>query len=322
MRQRAIGIAALLLVPGAALAQGTPCSPYQSVTQAFNVCSAAVDGTRLFHPALGLLVGGGNPRLGTAGTLGGLGHVAFDLRVTATKARLPDLGYNGTGTTVAATDTMWVPGPVLDASIGIAKGTRSGFGGLDLLLSTVVLPKSVVDKVDNLSIDTTGSHIGSLYFKVGIGARLQLLGEQGPRPAISVSGMRRSLPGLAYGNLSAGDNYSYAVDLQEWNWRLIASKRFAILGLAAGGGFDKYTGDATIAFRNPVTTLPEPPIALELSQTRSIFFVDGGIYTKVVRFVGEAGWQGGKDLQQTITFEGNDPKASRFFASATLGFAF
>jgi hypothetical protein len=318
-------LALAALAPGALLAQATgntQCSTYQASVRAYNVCNAAIDGTNLFFPAAGLVVGGGNPRMGTAGTLGGLGHLSLDLRIAATKARLPDISYSGTGTTVASRDTSWVPIPQLEAGLGLVKGGRTGFGGLDLLVSAAVIPQSLVNKVSNLSVDTTGTRIGSLVIRLGIGGRLQILKDQGPLPAISISAMHRTVPQVTYGNLATGSNYQYAVTLKEWNYRAIASKRVAIFSFAAGAGIDHYSGEANIAFRDPITNTPQTPIALTLNDTRTVFFGDAGFDLGGFRIMAEGGWQQGKNLQQVTTFQGTDPKAARYFAGASIGFAF
>src|SRR2546428_12208761 len=57
---------------------------------ATTACNTAVDAVRAFYPLAGMIVSGGNPVLGTARTLGGLGHVALTARVNAIKAALPD----------------------------------------------------------------------------------------------------------------------------------------------------------------------------------------------------------------------------------------
>ena len=94
---------ALLALPGAAAAQNE-CAAYSG--QAANVCNAAVDGTRLFHPVVGLLVSGGNPVIGTAKALGGLGHFSITARVNATKVKLPDLNYDGSSSTVGLEQSL------------------------------------------------------------------------------------------------------------------------------------------------------------------------------------------------------------------------
>src|SRR5687767_10556660 len=95
-------LAGLLVVAIAspALAQNSECSAYVSNTR--RVCDAAIDGTRAFHPVAGVLVSGGNPTIGSAGTLGGLGHLSLTLRANAVEVVLPDLSYTGSSTTVPA----------------------------------------------------------------------------------------------------------------------------------------------------------------------------------------------------------------------------
>jgi hypothetical protein len=48
---------------------------------------------------------------------------------------------------------------------------------------------------------------------------------------------------MNYG-ISTGDSYSYGLDLHATNLRVVASKQLPMLVLAAGFGWDTYTGDA------------------------------------------------------------------------------
>src|SRR3712207_8827450 len=112
-------------------AQSSACSAYGGATR--RVCDAAVDGTRAFHPVAGLLVSGGNPVLGTAGTLGGLGHLSVTLRGNAARVVLPETGYDGTTTTVPASDELFAPVPLVEAAAGIYGGVPSGLLALDPL---------------------------------------------------------------------------------------------------------------------------------------------------------------------------------------------
>ena len=69
MRSR-IGVlfAGLLLLPTTSLlAQNPQCGAY--LGNDANICNAAIDGAVLFHPVAGILVSGGNPTLGSVGTL-------------------------------------------------------------------------------------------------------------------------------------------------------------------------------------------------------------------------------------------------------------
>jgi hypothetical protein len=98
-------------------AQTPECATY--VGNAERVCSAAVDGTRAFHPLFGMLVSGGNPTIGSAATLGGLGHASLTLRANAVNMVLPDLSYTGSSSTVPAGDQLYVPAPLVEGSLGL-----------------------------------------------------------------------------------------------------------------------------------------------------------------------------------------------------------
>src|SRR5687767_11795945 len=107
-----------------ALAQNSECSAY--VSNARRVCDAAVDGTRAFHPVAGILVSGGNPTIGSAGTLGGLGHASLTLRANGVNIVLPDVGYTGSSSTVPAGDKLFAPAPLVEGSLGLYGGLPSG----------------------------------------------------------------------------------------------------------------------------------------------------------------------------------------------------
>src|SRR5436190_688348 len=141
------------------LAQTPECSAYSGDAQ--RVCAAAVDGTRALHPVVGLLVSGGNPTIGSAATLGGIGHFSMTLRANAVQVVLPDLSYNGGTATVPAGDKVFAPAPLVEGALGVYKGMPAGFGALDLLASAQLLP---TDQIDDLTVDPNATKIGSLAF--------------------------------------------------------------------------------------------------------------------------------------------------------------
>jgi hypothetical protein len=61
---------------------------------------------------------------------------------------------------------------------------------------------------------------------------------------------------------------------------------------------------------------PTQFIAKDLDQERTLAFLDAGLNFGVLNLVGEVGWQFGKDLNLSTTFEDNDPKDNRLFGSA------
>ncbi|HEU4680090.1 MAG TPA: hypothetical protein VFS51_00005 [Gemmatimonadales bacterium] len=307
----------LLALATPALAQNSECSAY--VSNARRVCDAAVDGTRAFHPLAGILVSGGNPTIGSAGTLGGLGHASLTLRANGVNIVLPDVGYTGSSTTVPAGDKLFAPAPLVESSLGLYKGLPSGLLAVDFLGSAQLLP---ANQIDNFSVDPDARRIGDIALGLGYGARIGLLKEMGPLPAISVSLMRRDIPQLTYGDIDAGDLFSYAVDLTATNLRLVASKKLMVVDLAAGIGWDKYTGDALIRFRDPITLVAQPDIPLGLNNSRALGFINAGMSLSVVRLTGELGYQAGKDQNLSSDFEDFDTTKGKLFAGLGLRVGF
>jgi hypothetical protein len=134
--------------------------------------------------------------------------------------------------------------------------------------------------------------------------------------------MRRDIPRLTYGNVPVGDRFSYGVDLHATNLRIVASKQLLFLDLAAGLGWDKYTGNAVIQFRDPITSAAQPPIPVELNSSRVLGFLNAGMSLSVVRLTGEIGYQGGKDQNLSSDFDDFDTTKGKLFAGLGLRVGF
>jgi hypothetical protein len=308
----------LTTVASTASAQNDECSIYFG--QAQNVCDAAVDGTRLFHPIAGLLVSGGNPVIGTAQSLGGFPHLFLGVRANMVKVGLPDLAYDGSSNTVPLDDEILFPSPVIEGGLGIWKGLNRGLLSVDALASAQLLP---TDQVDNLTVDEDARNIGDIALGLGYGVRVGLLEGSFPVPSVSVSVMKRTIPRIQYGDLTDGSqDYQYAVDLQATNLRAVASTRLAFLNVAAGLGWDNYTGDAQILFREPLTGIPQPPIDIELDNSRTMIFLDALLDFPVFKIGAEIGYQSGKDQDLPTDFEGIDDTEGKIFGSVGIRFGF
>lgn len=317
---RGASVLAGLLLIGTSLpllGQTSECSPY--ISSARRVCAAAVDGTRAFHPLIGVLVSGGNPTIGSAGTLGGLGHASLTLRANAVELVLPDLNYNGSNTAVPAADKLWAPAPLIEGVLGLYKGMPGGLLAVDLLGAAQLLP---TDQIKNFTVDAGAERIGDVAIGLGYGARIGLLDGAGVLPAVSFSVMHRTTPEISYGDMSGGDRFSYNVDLQATNLRLVASKKIMVFDLAGGLGWDHYTGDAVIRFRDPTTALTQPDVPVALSTSRVLGFLDAGLSLSFLRISGEVGYQGGRDQQLTTEFEDFDTTQGKFFAGFGLRVGF
>jgi hypothetical protein len=313
-----IAVLVLAAGPSAGLAQNRECAPLVLQPQARNVCNAAVDGTRTFHPLAGGLVSGGNPVIGRAATLGGFGHAALTVRANAGSISVPDLEFDGTSTTVEQEDEIVFPAPLVEAAVGIWRGLPGGLLAVDALGSALLLP----DEIDDLHVDPDAASIGGVALGLGYGARLGIFPGSGLIPAVSLSVMRRGIPRVQYGDIGAGDDYSYSVDLAATSVRLVAGSTFGPLAVAAGVGRDRYTGDALVRFRDPATAAVIGEAELELDESRTMLFADAGLSLGLVALVGEVGWQSGTDADIATTFEGFDPEEGMVFAGLGLRVGF
>ena len=80
--------------------------------------------------------------------------------------------------------------------------------------------------------------------------------------------MRRDLPTITYGDVAAGDEFQYAVSLRATNLRLVASKQFALADVAAGLGWDRYTGQALIQVQSGLAS--DVPVDLQQLESERV----------------------------------------------------
>lgn len=325
MRRSAVVITLLLTTAAGPLSGQTPypqCSIYGSspyTTSDLNLCNAAIDGAEIFHPVAGLLVSGGNPVLGSIGTLGGLGHFALTARVNGTEVVSPDLSYDGSTATVGQGNKILAPTPLVEAALGI-------FGGvgpmhvlaIDALGSALLLPTT---QISGLQVDPGAHEIAGLALGLGYGGRVGVISGAGAVPSVSLSVMRRDMPRIAYGDFTGGNMYTYGVDLHATNLRAIAGYHLAIFNVGAGVGWDKYTGTADIAF-TPTVGPAQNLNDIELDNTRTMAFLTTAVDLPIVKIGMEAGYQFGGDQNLATTFTGNDPSNRRLFVGGGVRLTF
>ncbi len=281
--------------------------------QAQAACNTMVDATKAFHPLAGMIVSGGNPVLGSAGTLGGFGHVSVTIRVNAIKASLPNPDSAAQNPVPSSFDG-YLPAPVVEAAIGLYGGHGGGLLSIDGLASAVLLPAS---RVPGMSVDPDAPKIGDVALGLGYGVRIGLLRGGFPVPAVSVSVMKRHLPRVQFGNVNAptSDPADFATDFDAVNWRATAGMRVLFADVAAGVGIDHYTSAATIHYFDGLTT---HTVTLDLANTREVLFANAGLTMGLVKFVAELGYQTGTDQSFATTFSDFDPKAGHVFWGAGL----
>ena len=312
----------LVMIVGAAplAAQEPQCASTNNFVQAS--CQAAVDGIRAFYPLAGMVVTGGNPVIGTARSLGGLGHFALTARVNAIKAALPD----PTATNQTPVPTSFngaVPAPVIEGAVGLTKGLAGGLLAVDVLGSALILPTGI----DNLTVDANATKFLDAALGIGYGLRVGVLNGGFPVPAVSVSWMHRTVPRLRYGTIGpiigTGDEFEFTMDLTGDSYRAIAGWKLAAVDLAAGIGVDRYRSrDTNIRFHNAVTPTSVDTVVINPTNTRALVFVNGGLSLAAVKLVGEIGLQAGKDQQYVTQFQDFDPKAAHAFGGIGIRFGF
>ena len=306
------------LTPALALAQDPQCAmPLPDATAA---CNTAVDAVRAFYPLAGMIVSGGNPVLGNARSLGGLGHVTLTARVNAIKAALPD-PTAANRSPVPSSFNGAVPAPMVEGAIGLLKGMGGGLLSVDVLGSALILPTGI----RNLSVDSGAAHISDAALGIGYGLRVGVLNGAFPVPAVSVSWMHRSVPRLRYGTLGpalgTGDQFEFTMDLTSDSYRAVAGWKFVLVDVAAGIGIDRYkSSDTNIRFWDSPTTTRT--VVINPTNTRALVFVNGGLSLAAVKLVGELGLQAGKDQRYFTQFSGFDPKAAHVFGGIGVRFGF
>lgn len=307
----------ILLIAAPLPAQANGCAPYGATgSPGHNVCQAALDGAAVFIPVAGILTTAGNPM---PGSVDGVGRIGIDLRVNATTVVLPDLRYNGIGTTVAARQSVVAPAPLIEGAIEVWPGFGRRFLAADLLGSAQLLPTHVIN---DLHIDVNARSIGSVALGLGIGARVTVFGARGALPGVTVSAMHRTLPRIGVGDVALGDEYAFAANLASNEYRLVLGENLGFVLVGAGAGWTHYHSDGDVVYRDPTFGDVDPDVPFTVDDSRAVEFADVGAYLGPLFLLGELGVQQGKSLDLATTFAGNDPAARRVFGSVGLRLGF
>src|SRR2546428_483014 len=112
-----VAVALIAFVARSIAAQEPQCS--MANPSATSACNTAVDAMRAFHPLAGMIVSGGNPVLGTSGSLGGIGHLTVTARVNAITASLPNPD-SASQSRAPSSFHGAVPAPLVEAAAGLA----------------------------------------------------------------------------------------------------------------------------------------------------------------------------------------------------------
>jgi hypothetical protein len=304
-------------------------------TQVQDACQKSTDLFNFVAPQLGTSIAGGNAVLGQGGTLGGLGHFSVGLRANAIQGTLPTFENVSVGTGGATSNDLGAKNQVLgapafDAAIGVFKGLPVGLtnvGGIDLLGTASYIPEYSNDDVQVKTPE------GS--FKIGYGARIGLLQETLLVPGVSVTYLRRDLPTVNVRGMVDGADPANrdtigvsGMSVKTSAWRVVASKKLLVFGLAVGAGQDKYDSKANLNMDVAVpvvavTTRERGTFAqFDQSLTRTNYFADLSFNMLLFRAVAEVGRVSGGDVQTYNTFGSAKANDARTYGSLGVKFGF
>jgi len=195
-------------------------------------------------------------------------------------------------------------------ALRVSRGTRVGdtrVAGLDLLGGLRLTPH-----MDGGSIHTDGGMLGYSY-----GARLGLLQETDRLPAVSLTGMVRTLPKFSLNTerlpVEGGETVALSLSnarIQTTGLRLAVSKRLGRFGVSGGVGRESYYTTADLYAESAGSE------STDFTATRNTAFIGGslGIGTTTVGM--ELGSVFGGDVpSMTNSFGNGSPTAARTFVS-------
>jgi len=284
------------------------------------VCNRAIDALKTFHPVAGVLISGGDPELGGARAMNGLGHFFVSARVNAVKIAAPNPDTSTGPTSIKG----FVPAPVIEGGVGLYRGLSTGLLAVDGLFSASLVPTHAVDK---LGVDSGATKLRNFALGLGYGVRVGIVRGLFPIPSISLSVMRRSLPRVTYGqlaasSLSSGDAFEFATDVKATNWRFVAGYHLIGFDVAAGIGFDRYTSHGRLRYYSnpPLNTIAT--VAFDPVTERQVVFADAAFHITLLTLGAELGYQTGEDQKLSANYTDFDPSSGHVFGGLGLRFSF
>lgn len=300
----------------------------QAIDQVRFLCSQVGMTLSNVQPTVGIAFSGGNPVLGTAGTIGTrFGFVprfSITARANAALADLPDIfddyaaRIDPSQQELPPVETARIPlGSIQgDLAIGVFNGfplgpALGGLGAIDLLGSIAFIPV----------IEEAG--IEEAIINWGAGARIGILDGGLATPAVSVSGMYRKMDEVTFGDLDEGDPGRFSTDLSVLSLRAAVSKGIAVVDFTVGAGYDRYTSDPAFNFALECETTecqaaaldPTRPLVMTMAQdiTGELetaawnVFGNVGFDLSLLNVVAEVGYQQATDVIESDDIEGGRP---------------
>ncbi|MGH7711371.1 MAG: hypothetical protein ACREOG_08800 [Gemmatimonadaceae bacterium] len=309
----------LLAQSGSIDAQCTAATMAQRATQ--DACQKAVDTFHFLAPQLGIAITGGSATLGQGTAFGAIGKFSLGLRANLIPGRVPRVDLV-TPSPLGATQTTYevkesiLPFPTLDGAVGIFPGVRTG-GGTKVLAVDLIANLAYVPDVTEQNVSISAPD-GSL--KLGFGARIGVIQENGSAPGLGVSYLRRDLPRIDLVASVNNDQLAVrSIDVESQAWRVMLQKSLSPVTFVLGAGRDRYNTAATADVEVTVAGIAFRRSDINASQRldRDNIFADAAVNLSVVRFAGEIGLVRGGSVDTYNQF--GSSRADRAHAYGSLG---
>lgn len=272
--------------PAAAGAQsGLEASCRAMVGPTASECLLAVATTRAVQERVGIALWGGSPVPGTASTLGmrigSTPRASLSARLKLVPAEPPPLLDRAR----AGSERAWIPAASGQATLGVFQGwsplpTVGGVLSVDVLarLSAARLPRGA-------GFD----HGAALGWSAGV--RIGALRESFTMPGVSLTTSYGRSTAVAFGDPDGNttDGFSRG-SISDLNATLAASRRIGPLRLTGGVAGDRYSTDARVGYRDPLSRSLNTDRGRVTTDRRS-WFGNVSWTTLIFHASGEFGWQ-------------------------------
>ncbi|MCU0647738.1 MAG: hypothetical protein MUF00_07065 [Gemmatimonadaceae bacterium] len=287
-----------------------------------DACQKARDLFAFAAPQVAVALAGGDAVLGDGSTLGGLGKASLAVRATGLFGAIPrngsiNVSAGGARASDIATQSRLIPAATIEGAVGVLPGLLVGLtrvGGVDVLFNATYVPETRVGTFD-LSNDGRSSEFG-------YGVRVGLLQESSVVPGVAFTWVRRRLPTSRVGLIDGNDTLTVrSLALSADAWRAVVSKRFLMLGLAAGIGQDAVDAQAIVSavVNDGGRRYALSDVILGDTPRRTNAFLDASFGLGGIRLVGEVGRSFAASPRDVLNaFGGRTPGGAFNYASVGL----
>ena len=157
----------------------------------------------------------------------------------------------------------------------------------------------------------------------GVGARLGVFRESFTLPGVSLSATRRWMGSTEIGDMGDGGAIETDFDLEVTSFRGVFGKDIMGIGLLAGMGWDRISGDGRIRARVSPTGPESSASASDLASKRRMYFGGASMTFLIAQISTEIGWSEPVDQELPIDPSGGEfPSNGAYFASLALRLTF